>query len=201
MPPIRPPDTRLDVGLPTRYQRRLQSRDARAYDRTNLVFNMLLPLFGRNRQMPLVYFRGQSPGRHPALDVQTEPVVPPAMAGHIGRRPAVVFPHGSVYAMDEPNTRQSWLDILVHELAHTQQGPKMWDERNPQSRQRNVEGGADAFALLNRTRVARRLGFGNPPTHYMGYGGVDSPWGQQFIRRYGRDYALHGQFSPQGWGR
>lgn len=193
--PPRPPD-RADMN--TSAQRTKASREASAYDLVNRIFNAILPNVGRNRVMPMVYF-GRTPGRHPVLDPEAAPVAPaaaayPARYRGTGYPTGVVsFPHGGNLAMDEPRTRQFFIDTLLHELAHTQQNPHQVRHfvhgRTPNDFLR-TEGGADAFAMLMRNRLAELLGFAAPPTPYRGYG----PLGRQFLARYGRDYALRGQF-------
>jgi hypothetical protein len=202
MSPLRPPDVQRAGGLVTRYQRRLASQDATAYDLANRIFNAALPSFGPQTRMPLVYWRSRTPGRRPLLDLETDPAVPLAEAEPGGRardrvtrqlgvvaypyqanpfnpraRPATSFPTGR---------KQQFADTLLHELAHTQQDPTGFGNKF------RIEGGADAFAALTRDYVARRLGWGPRATtpFRSGYGDL----GAQFIHRFGPQQALRGQF-------
>jgi hypothetical protein len=119
----------------------------------------------------------------------------------------VNFPLGDYWATGNPHMRQQFVDTIIHELAHTQQGNILgvpeFEPGNPlvQDRHLRVEGGADALALLARNRVAEALGMPMPAGPYWGYpgpwshgSGSGGPLGQQFINRYGHDYALQGQF-------
>jgi hypothetical protein len=203
--PLRPPDVQRRGGLVTRGQRALASRDASAYDLTNRIFNAALPYFGLRARMPLVYFRERTPGARPALDLEAEPTVPIAEAW------SKHDPHGAPTGMiaypylanpEDVRTRrpldylatpgrvgrvrkQVFADILLHELAHTQQ-PARYSSRL------KVEGGADAFARLARDYVARRTGLGRraPVPYLSSYGTL----GNRFVSRFGGNQALFGQF-------
>jgi hypothetical protein len=193
--------------LVTRGQRALASRDASAYDLTNRIFNAALPYFGPQTKMPLIYFRERTPGRRPRLDLEAEPAVPIAEA--FSRHDPAGKPVGLIaypYLADQwkagarrPQNylttpgrlgrvrKQVFADILLHELAHTQQRslPVLASKLK-------VEGGADAFAALARDYIARRIGLGRqaPFPFTSGYGML----GQRYIRRFGGNQALFGQF-------
>jgi hypothetical protein len=205
LPLFRPPDVQRRGGLVTRGQRALASRDASAYDLANRVFDAARPYFGQRTPMPLVYFRSRTPGARPALDLNAEPAVPIAEAW--SRHDPHGAPSGLVaypYLFDPENVRvrrplnylstpgrlgrvrkQVFADILLHELAHTQQ-PARYSSRL------KVEGGADAFAQLARDYVARRVGLGRraPFPYRSSYGTL----GSRFVSRFGGNQALFGQF-------
>jgi hypothetical protein len=209
MAPIRPPDVQRWQGLTTRGQRALASADASRYDLANRVFNAARPYFGPNARMPLVYWRSQTPDRF--LDLQAEAAVPIAEAYFKGSKAApltyrrsgvVAYPYRQerwgMYPPYKPpparDQRQHFMDILLHELAHTQQRPPA-GTGGPRAHLQ-IEGGADAFAALSRDAVARRLGFGQmaPMPFVSGYGDL----GSRFVRRYGPAQALYGQFGRVG---
>ncbi len=197
MPPRRPPDTR---DLATRGQRALASANASRYDLANRVFNAALPYFGSNAKMPLVYWQARTPGG--------EINVPPRYAAEAIARfepgasglGMVAFPTGRAWHRPQPPwradpdwQRQSLIDVLLHELAHTQQREDVFsnDPRVSGSPHLRIEGGADAFAALARDAVARRMGQSRAPTPFSGGYGM---LGSQFIDRFGGDQALYGQF-------
>jgi hypothetical protein len=193
MPPTRPPDTR---DLTTVAQRRQASLEASRYALANRVFNAALPYFGPRTRMPLIYFRRRSPGGE--FDVPRR-YAAQAFSRHeegdgLGM---IAYPTGRdpwLHArapwrgLPEPVKRQHFMDILLHELAHTQQDPTKIGNREHLW----VEGGADAFAALARDAVARRMGLGQQAAMPFspGYG----PLFNQFLRRYGGGQALYGQF-------
>jgi hypothetical protein len=200
--PLRPPDTR---DLVTFAQRRRASRDASQYDLANRVFDAARPYFGQRTPMPLVYWRSQTPDRF--LDLQASPAEPTAEAYFKGAKAApltyrrsgvVAYPYQQdPWGMQPPYKpapaqvrRQHFMDVLLHELAHTQQRPPARMGTLPEMTR--IEGGADAFAALARNEVARRLGFGRQAAmpFVSGYGNL----GSQFVRRYGPNQALYGQF-------
>jgi hypothetical protein len=205
LPPSRPPDVQRRGGLVTRGQRAQASQDATAYALANRIFNAALPYFGQRTRMPLVYWRSRTPGRHPQLDLEREAAVPIAEA--LSRHDPGGEPTGLIaypYLRDQwkagarrPQNylttpgrvgrvrKQVFADILLHELAHTQQ-PTGYASKL------KVEGGADAFAALARDYIARRIGLGRqaPFPFTSGYGML----GNQFISRFGGNQALFGQF-------
>jgi len=190
--PFPPPDVR---DLATRAARAQASRQSTAYGLTNRVFNATLPYFGRRTQMPLVYFQPRSPGPRPMIDMRQAP--PGMEASSWPRRIAgpsglVVYPHGADYFFNRPAARQHFADVLTHEFAHTQQPPQIFRRNAPVPQQQlQIEGGADAFAQLVRSFVARKALGARPAMPYSsGYGNM----GNQFIDRFGRNRALYGQF-------
>ena len=188
--PSRPPDVR---DFTTRAARARASREASQYDLTNRVFNAALPFFGSRTRMPLIYFRPRTPGG--TIDMTREPVMntAEAYAKRVARPSGMIaYPTQSELWGREPPwrgpgqqvMRQHFMDILLHELAHTQQ--------RPTGSHLQIEGGADAFAALARDQVARRLGFGTQAAMpFMAYYGSLGP---RFVNRYGADQALYGQF-------
>jgi hypothetical protein len=200
MSPLRPPDVQPAGGLVTYQQRRQASRGASAYDLANRVFNAALPYFGRQTQMPLVYWQARTPGARPLVNMPQGPRAPLAqtvpggeLTDPVARQTGVMAYPNVLRYRQTPLARQFFSDVFLHELAHTQQDPKLF------LRQRysplTTEGAADAFAALARGPVARRAGFGPPPMPYRsGYG----PLGQQYLQQFGPRRALSGQFR---WGR
>jgi hypothetical protein len=198
--PLRPPDTR---DLVTFAQRRRASRDASQYDLANRVFNAARPYLGQRTPMPLVYWRSRTPGGE--IDLEREAVVPTAAAWSRRLPPGrgvgmVAYPYqqdpwGKAMPpyRDAParDRRQHFVDILLHELAHTQQDPAA-NARVPRLEHLRTEGGADAFAALSRDAVARRLGWGQQAA--MPFAGGYGPLGPRFVRRFGPGQALYGQF-------
>jgi hypothetical protein len=150
--------------------------------------------------MPLVYFRSHTPGGE--IDMRSEPVMNTAEAysrhepeGH--RVGQVAYPTGldpwlspraPWRGLPEREKQQHFIDILLHELAHTQQDPTTWEGLG----HLRVEGGADAFAALARDRVVRRMGLGRQAA--MPFIGGYGQLGNQFIGRFGGGQALYGQF-------
>jgi hypothetical protein len=201
MPPLRPPDTR---DLATRRQRALASADASRYDLANRIFNVAAKnWFGPRARMPLIYWRSRTPGGE--IDMQRAPVMNTAQAwskwqrglgAPVGR---ITYPTmldtwpdaGNLPPFRVPlaTRRQHFMDILLHELAHTQQGAGYPSKLA-------VEGGADAFTALARNQVAKELGFG--PYAAMpfvaGYGHLF----QRYLAKYGPQRALFGQFGQRG---
>jgi hypothetical protein len=200
VPPSRPPDTR---DLVTRRQRALASGDSSRYDLANRVFNATLPYFGPKARMPMIYWRPRTPGGE--IDMRAEPVMNtaeawskylPKLGAPVGR---IAYPTAHDTWGREPPwkgpgqqvLRQHFIDILLHELAHTQQSG-----RYPSKLQ--VEGGADAFAALTRDEVARRLNVDEGGRAAMPFMGGYGMLGQHFVGKYGPQQALFGQFGQRG---
>ena len=198
-----PPDRR---DFNTFRQRQLASDRSSAYDVTNRAFNALLDYFGPQAVMPLVYWgKGSFGGR--TLGSENA-----AGQAYLARDRVPGAPNGAVridlnnlynVALGQHLIRggkqkfqgmgnrltQDALDVLIHELAHTQQRP---DRYTPL----NVEGGAEAFTRAARGHVAAKLGMRapNPLLSPGNYGTMAS----RFLQKYGANYALWRQFGQRG---
>lgn len=162
----------------TRQQRSDASNRAMQYALANRVFNQTLPYFGSKTQMPLIYF-----GRPSDFSTKntSEAYTFPA-----GVREAH-WPSGSVrvrnmYAVDEPHTAAHLAGLLLHELAHTQQPGRITSHLA-------TEGGADAFSQLLLKKTLANLGI-HAPIPRAAYGNLY----KLFLRRFGKNQALYGQF-------
>ena len=198
-------------------QRQLASDRSTAYDVTNQAFNALLAYFGPQAIMPMVYWgqgsynKGQTLGSHGA-----------AGEAYLAADKVSGFPHGAVridlnnlynlalgqhllgnhkkaFRGQAEGMKQGALDVLIHELAHTQQlEPEL---RRPISRMKNdrnlqIEGGAEAFTRLARGRVAAKLGM-RPPNPLVSPGNYGT-MANRFLNKYGANYALWRQFGQRG---
>jgi hypothetical protein len=207
MSPLRPPDVQRVGGLVTGVQRAQASRDASAYGLANRVFNAALPYFGRKTPMPLMYWGPRTPGGQINLAQAPRGVVaearsrgipdaaPSGMLAYPYREPT--GPGGPLPAnfLETPGQlgrlrQQHFADILLHEMAHTQQTPPL--RGTPAASPMRMEGGADAFAVLARDAVARQLGLG--PRALYPYSSGYVKLGTQFLNRLGPQQALYGQF-------
>ncbi len=186
----RPPD-RADMNTTAQVNR--SSRQAKAYDLTNVIFNALRPYLGQNVPMPMVYFTNRIGPK--GVDMRTYPVATDAVTyprgyhGGYDKTGVVAYPAGLGLLNARGKARMQGIDILIHELAHTQQNPALLNLPQGPARQAQIEGGAEAFTELVRDSVARMFGIKTPP-YRPPYG----PAGADFLKRYGRSYALRGQF-------
>jgi hypothetical protein len=180
--------------LVTGAQRARASREASAYGLANRVFNAALPYFGQRTQMPLIYWRSRTPGGQ--IDLSQAPPGVQAEArsrGIPGAGPSGLLAYP--YQREMPGAfgklrQQHFADVLLHELAHTQQAPPR--RGTAAATPLRMEGGADLFAALARDAVARRIGLGPHALfpYSSGYVGL----GKRYLSRFGPRAALRGQF-------
>lgn len=196
-----------------------------AYQNWSRIWNMILPNLpaaARTAAPPLVYFgRSQVPvaaQSAPNLQRGGAQLGPFPGAGYMGgpyTGRAFALPQPAAYfanisegpsrgTFQQLRQRTSALDQLLHETAHTVQSPEVVNMPTM------AEGGADALALLLREQAARQFGIpGLPP--YWGYAHAQQPFnpttnrgayapadqGSWFLKTFGRQYALRGQFNPR----
>jgi hypothetical protein len=156
-------------------QQRRMGQQSATYQTINQAFNSLLPYFGPQTEMPLIYSM-RPKGRR--------------LGGFWPKRQVIGLNESYFDALggNDPYSKKVALHILAHELAHYRQLDSKFKSRMAK------EGAADAFAMLTAPQVLQATGMGDFPAsraNFRAYGGALA---QRFAKKYGREFVLRGQF-------